>query len=97
MQAHVEFFESKEAAENGNDVGGLGWTTMPFSQQPKVGDEITLDFSAYSRQNKWFNKLPTHPYTVTDVFQINHEIPTKIFVYYSGNDGVDLKKIKDNN
>ncbi|WP_080237670.1 hypothetical protein [Spirosoma rigui] len=97
MQAHVEFFASKEAAENGNNIPGLGWTTMTFDKKPKIGDEVELDFSAYLKQNKWFSKLPTSPFTITDIFQIDHEIPTKIYVYYSGDDGIDLKTIKDNN
>jgi hypothetical protein len=92
MNIYVEFYDSVQPIKN-NEVG-LGITEMNFNDIPKKGDEITLSFpSHYIKNNKWFAHIPENPWKIESVFDFG-DGGTKAFVFYCGEENIDLKKIK---
>jgi hypothetical protein len=85
-------------AENGETIGQQ--SEIPV----QIGTKIELFFSReLLKRNRWFETIPTEPYTVNAIKTASEENYDgkyqgygALYVYYSGDQKINFKKLKDN-
>lgn len=97
MLYYVTFFDSEESSKKIPETP-RGQTEVFLNKEPEIGDTITLDFPAkYTKNFKWFSKLPRRPYNVFSIQPAIAHPGTVLFAYYSGQEEVDFDQIEYKN